>query len=101
MSTYMPRLWKADWKRKRKSYKQKRRVGHYRYLARRLRKLLKQARLDNKLSQRQAGELLGQDQAFISKIESGKRQVDFLEMEHLAQIYGKELSFFSTLRRIR
>lgn len=63
-------------------------------------KLLKQARLDNKLTQRQAGELLGQDQMFISKIESGKRQVGFIEMERFAQIYGKKLSFFSTLRRI-
>jgi Helix-turn-helix len=104
MYTYMPRFWKAEWKRKWKSYAQKRLVGHYRGLTRsqrsRLRKLLKKARLDNKLSQRQAGELLGQDQMFISKIESGHRQVDFIEVEHLAQIYRKELSFFSTLRRI-
>lgn len=100
----MPRFWKADAERKWKSYAQKRRIDHYRGLTRnqrsRLRKLLKQARLDNKLSQRQAGELLGQDQMFISKIESGKRQVEFVEVEHFAHIYGKRLSFFSTLPRI-
>jgi hypothetical protein len=97
----MSRFWKPDYKRKWKSYAHKRLVGHYRGLARRqrplLRKLLKEARLDNKLNQKEAGKLLGQDQMFISKIESGKRQVEFVEVEHFAQIYGKRLSFFSTL----
>jgi transcriptional regulator with XRE-family HTH domain len=57
-------------------------------------KLLKQARLDNKLTQLQAGELLGQDQIFISKVESGKRQVEFIEVEQFAEMYKKQLSFF-------
>ena len=98
----MPRFWKADWKSKRKNYAQGKRIEHYRGLTvsqrSMLRKHLKQARLDNKMSQRQAGELLGQDQMFISKIESGMRQVEFIEVEHFAQIYRKPLSFFSTMR---
>jgi transcriptional regulator with XRE-family HTH domain len=64
-------------------------------------KLLRQARLDNKLSQREAGELSGHDQTFISKIESGKREVDFVEVEHFARIYGKRLSFFSASSRMQ
>ena len=100
MSQIMARFWKPDAWRKWETFRQKRRVGHYRGLARRqrtlLRKRLKQARLDNDLTQRQAGELLGQDQMFISKIESGRRQVEFVEVEHFAEIYGKKLSFFST-----
>jgi hypothetical protein len=31
---------------------------------------------------------------FISKAESGERRVDFVELQHLAKIYRKPLSFF-------
>jgi transcriptional regulator with XRE-family HTH domain len=62
---------------------------------------LKQAREKKHLTQREAGALLGQDQMFISKVESGKRQLEFVEVEHFAEIYGRRLSFFSTLGRIR
>jgi hypothetical protein len=73
---------------------------HYRGLSRkqriRLRANLKEAREHVGLDQRKAAALLGQDQSFISKIESGKRQVEFVEVEHFAEIYKKPLSFFST-----
>jgi DNA-binding XRE family transcriptional regulator len=99
----MARFWKPDYKRRWKSYALKRRMGHYRGLTRRqrpmLRKLLKQAREDAELNQSEAGELLGQDQSFISKIESGKRKVEFVEVEHLAQIYRKPLAYFATAER--
>jgi transcriptional regulator with XRE-family HTH domain len=100
----MSRFWKADANRKSKSYAIKRRMGHYRGLTRRqrplLRKLLKQAREEAKLNQAEAGELLGQDQSFISKIESGRRQVEFIEVEQLARIYRKPLAFFATSDRV-
>jgi hypothetical protein len=32
--------------------------------------------------------------AFISKIESGERRIDYVEMEVLARLYRKPLSFF-------
>ncbi len=80
-------------------------MGHYRGLTRRqrplLRKFLKQAREEAKLKQSEAGELLGQDQSFISKIESGERQVEFVEVEQLAQIYRKPLAFFTTADRLK
>jgi transcriptional regulator with XRE-family HTH domain len=66
-----------------------------------LRRLLKQAREEAKLIQTKAGELLGQDQSFISKIESGKRQVEFVEVEQLARLYGKPLVFFATIDRLK
>lgn len=101
----MPRFWKADACRKWKSYAIKRRMAHYRWLTKRqrplLRKLLKKARQDANLDQREAGELLGQDQSFISKVESGKRQLEFTEVEHLAHIYGKPLSFFEIMPRLK
>ena len=76
-------------------------MRHYRGLTGRqrplLRKLLKQAREEAALNQAKAGELLGLDQSFISKIESGLRQLEFVEVEQLADIYGKPLSFFATV----
>lgn len=62
----------------------------------RLRQMLRAARLLAAFSQTTAAQRLGQDQAFISKIESGKRQVEFVEVEHFAEIYNKPLSFFAT-----
>jgi|SRR6185437_4813646 hypothetical protein len=89
-----------QWRRKRRKFVVERNMGHYRKLMkmqrRALRTLLKQVRLDAKLDQRQAGELLGQDQTFISKIERGERQVEFVEVAHFAHIYRKPLSFFTT-----
>jgi DNA-binding XRE family transcriptional regulator len=101
----MPRFWKADANRKSKSYAINRKMRHYRGLTRRqrplLRRLLKQAREEAKLNQTKAGELLGQNQSFISKIESGKRQVEFVEVEQLASLYGKPLAFFATVDRVK
>ena len=89
------------WKRPRKRFVLERRIVHYAKLTRmhrrRLRALLKQARLRAKLNQRTAGELIGQDQTFISKIETGKRQVEFVEVTQLAAVYKKPLSFFATI----
>ena len=66
-----------------------------------LRSLLKQARLSAGLNQGQAGDLLGQDQSFISRIESGDRCVEFSEIEQLAEIYRQPVSFFETLSKLR
>jgi transcriptional regulator with XRE-family HTH domain len=61
---------------------------------------LKRAREEANLNQAEAGKLLGQDQSFISKIESGKRQVEFAEVEQLAQLYGKPLTYFATVKSL-
>ena len=55
---------------------------------------LRQARLDAGLSQTEAASRLKKPQSFISKCESGKRRLDFIEMKVVAELYGKELSFF-------
>ena len=34
-------------------------------------------------------------QSFVSKVESGERRVDFVEMQYLAELYRKPLSFFA------
>ena len=59
-------------------------------------KRLKQARLDAGMTQGDVAKLLSRPQSFISKSESGERRVDFIELLHLAKIYGKPLGFFET-----
>ncbi len=60
----------------------------------RLRERLRAARIEAGLTQGQVGHLVEKPQSFISKIESGERGVDFIEMQVFAYIYGKSLSYF-------
>ena len=60
----------------------------------RLREKLRAARIEAGLTQGQVGRLVGKPQSFISKIEVGERGVDFMEIQVLARIYGKPLSYF-------
>jgi len=80
-------------------------MAHYRRLTRTqrvlLRNLVKQARLDAGLTQIAAGNRLGQDQTFVSKTENGKRLIEFVELEQFAAMYGKPITFFSTLDKVR
>lgn len=55
---------------------------------------LRQARADAGMTQVQVSALLGKPQSFMSKVETGERRLDFLELQVLAGIYGKELSYF-------
>ncbi len=42
----------------------------------------------------EAGKRLKKPQAYISKIERGEREVDAVELDELAKIYGKPLDYF-------
>jgi transcriptional regulator with XRE-family HTH domain len=55
---------------------------------------LKQARDEAGLTQVQVAGKLSKPQSFITKCESGERRVDFVELQYLADIYKKPLSFF-------
>lgn len=55
---------------------------------------IRQARLDAKLTQEQVARLLGKPQSFVSKVESGERRLDFIELQVLARIFRKRLSYF-------
>lgn len=37
---------------------------------------------------------MGQPQSFVSKFESGERRLDVVELERLADLYGKPLGYF-------
>lgn len=49
---------------------------------------LKELRVKNSITQSQLGEYLGVDQSYISKFESGQRQLSVLSLEKLAHLFG-------------
>ncbi len=55
---------------------------------------LYQARKDAGLTQVEVSRRMGKPYSFLSKFELGERRVDFVELQQLAKIYRKELSFF-------
>ncbi len=63
--------------------------AYRRFLAR-----LVEARRQSGLTQVEVAKRLGRPHSFISKCELGERRVDFVELQQLAKIYRKDLSFF-------
>lgn len=61
------------------------------------REQLIKARKDAGMTQGDVNDRMGKPHSFISKCELGERRVDFVELQTLAKIYGKSLSFFVTL----
>lgn len=55
---------------------------------------LKKARLEAKLDQEKVAELLGKTQSYVSKVESGQRRIDVVQLKVLAKIYNKNLDYF-------
>lgn len=62
----------------------------HKYLVERLRK----ARDEAGLGQTKVAKLLGRTQSYISKVESGQRQIDIVELKQFARIYKKGLDYF-------
>jgi transcriptional regulator with XRE-family HTH domain len=60
----------------------------------RLRGRLRRARRDACLTQAEVGRRLGVRQAFVSKVESGERRLDPVELARFAAVYGKPLPCF-------
>ena len=58
--------------------------------------LLIQAREKAGLTQREVAAKLNKPQSYISKIESGERRIDLIELEDLCEIYNVPLSYFDT-----
>ena len=62
----------------------------HRYLV----KQLKKARKEMGLSQEQVANLLHRTQSYVSKIESGQRKIDVIQLKKFAKIYKKDINFF-------
>ena len=69
--------------------------NEYEAAYRRLRERLLVSRKRAGLTQAQVARILGKPQSVVSKIETGERRVDFLEMQVLASIYRTPLSYFA------
>jgi len=67
----------------------RRSVAYKRFLTR-----LRQARTEAGLTQTDVAARLRRPQSFVSKIESGERRVDVVELAELARLYGKPLTYF-------
>ena len=67
-----------------------RRPDGYRFLLDRLRK----ARAEARLTQVQVADALKRPQSFVSKVESGERRLDPIELNELASLYGRSVDFF-------
>ena len=55
---------------------------------------LKKARIESGLGQVEVAKKLGKTQSYLSKIESGQRRFDVLQLKEFAKIYKKPLDFF-------
>lgn len=55
---------------------------------------LRKAREDAGLTQEAVAEVFGRPQSFLSKIESGERRIDPVELCHLADLYKKPVDWF-------
>lgn len=55
---------------------------------------LKKARHNAGLDQGAVAKLLNKTQSYISKIESGQRKIDVIQLKKIAKIYKKDLNFF-------
>jgi len=55
---------------------------------------LKKARESASLSQAEAAKILHKTQSYISKIESGQRKIDIVQLKEFVKIYKKNLDFF-------
>ncbi len=66
----------------------------YREVCRRLR----QARIAAGLTQEEVARRLKRDQTFVSKVESGERRLDVIELDEFAEVLGKALTWFVPTR---
>lgn len=52
------------------------------------------ARIEVKLTQSAAAAKLEKSQSYISKVESGQRLIDVVELKQFARLYQKNVSYF-------
>lgn len=52
------------------------------------------AREEAELGQEEVARRLGRTQSYISKLESGQRRIDLIQLKGFAQIYKKPLTYF-------
>jgi transcriptional regulator with XRE-family HTH domain len=62
----------------------------HKYLIEQLKKARKEAGFD----QEQVAKLLKKTQSYVSKIESGQRRIDVIQLKEFAKVYKQRLNYF-------
>jgi len=55
---------------------------------------LKKARIEAGLDQKEVAKILGRTQSYVSKVESGQRRIDVVQLKAFAKTYKKDLDYF-------
>ncbi|MHB8095443.1 MAG: helix-turn-helix domain-containing protein [Candidatus Aminicenantales bacterium] len=55
---------------------------------------LKKARIEAGFDQGKVAQLLGETQSYISKIESGQRRIDVVQLKRFSEVYKKPIEYF-------
>jgi transcriptional regulator with XRE-family HTH domain len=55
---------------------------------------LKKARVEVGMDQDEVAKQLGKTQSYISKIESGQRRIDVIQLKDFAKAYKKNINYF-------
>jgi transcriptional regulator with XRE-family HTH domain len=55
---------------------------------------LRRARKGRGLDQEEVAKLLGVSQSYISKMESGQRRIDIVQLKRFAKVYKKKIDYF-------
>ncbi|OIO07671.1 hypothetical protein CO115_04610 [Candidatus Falkowbacteria bacterium CG_4_9_14_3_um_filter_36_9] len=55
---------------------------------------LKKARHEARLDQKAVAKLLSKTQSYVSKIESGQRKIDVIQLKKFAYLYKKNINYF-------
>jgi transcriptional regulator with XRE-family HTH domain len=55
---------------------------------------LKRARKESGLDQKDVANLLGVSQSYISKMESGQKRIDIVQLKRFAKVYKKKIDYF-------
>ncbi|OJI06412.1 hypothetical protein BK004_03655 [bacterium CG10_46_32] len=55
---------------------------------------LKNARIEIGLDQVEVAERLNKTQSYISKVESGQRRIDIIQLKEFAKLYKKDIHYF-------
>lgn len=55
---------------------------------------LKKARVEVSMDQGEVAKQLGKTQSYVSKIESGQRRIDVIQLKDFAKAYKKNINYF-------